>query len=176
METPKGMVVIRPAGPQDAARVRALRLEALKTDPVAFSADLSVDEARTAEWYVERFQEYEHDQSGLIVVAEAGDELVGMAGLARGNRPKTRHTGMIWGVYVQTEWRGLRIAERMIEDCLEWAGKHGLAIVKLAVVNSNQAAIRAYKRLGFTAYGEEPMAIRYEGVDYDDLLMARLVG
>jgi len=175
METPKGPVLIRKATPEDAGRLRALRLEALRTDPVAFSADLSIEEALTDAQWAERLGGYEVEQSGLIVVAEANGELVGMTGLGRGNRPKTQHNGTIWGVYVQPEWRGLRIADRLIEGCLDWARERGLTIVKLGVVNSNQPAIRAYTRLGFTVYGEEPKAIRYEGVDYDDLLMAKLL-
>ncbi len=175
LETQKGQIIIRLAAPADAANVRALRLEALRTNPVSFSADLSIEEARGAAWWTERLQEYHREQLAVICLAEAGGELVGMTGLVRGNRPKTEHSAMIWGVYVQPEWRGLRIAQQLIESSLEWARQQGVVVVKLAVVNSNQAAIRAYKRLGFFVYGEDPKAIRYEGLDYDDFLMAKFL-
>ncbi len=174
-ETSKGAILLRQAEVGDAARLRALRLEALVVDPVSFSADLSIDRARTDAWWAAELEAYQRDESGLICLASARDDLVGMCGLIRGNRPKTRHAGTIWGVYVREEWRGLGIAGRMIAYCLTWAEEHDLAIVKLAVVNSNQAAIQVYKRLGFTVYGEDPLAIRYEGVDYDDLLMAKRI-
>jgi RimJ/RimL family protein N-acetyltransferase len=45
------------------------------------------------------------------------------------------------------------------------------------VVTTNPAAIRCYTRCGFEVYGIEPQAIRYDGKNYNELLMAiRLAG
>ncbi len=79
---------------------------------------------------------------------------------------------MIWGVYVKPEWRGRHISESLVRSCLEWAREKGLAIVKLAVVTTNQPAIQCYERCGFTIYGTEPKAINYDGKYYDEYLMA----
>jgi hypothetical protein len=45
--------------------------------------------------------------------------------------------------------------------------------VKLAVVTTNTPAVRCYARCGFAVYGIEPQAICYDGVFYDELLMAK---
>jgi ribosomal protein S18 acetylase RimI-like enzyme len=96
-----------------------------------------------------------------------------MAGLVRGHWPKTRHSGTLWGVYVQPEWRGHHVAEALLDTCLAWAQAHEVMIVKLAVVTTNTPAIRCYVRCGFAVYGIEPKAIYYDGVYYDELLMAK---
>lgn len=174
-ETPLGMVVIRSAAPDDAARLRALRLEALTDSPTAFSADYTATLAQGVEVWEARITGFARNDNGLQCVAAHQDRLVGMAGITRGERPKTRHSGTIWGVYITPEWRRQRLAEGMIDLCLEWAGAHELAIVKLAVVATNAAAIHCYNRCGFNVYGVEPKAIYYEGVYYDELLMARAI-
>jgi len=170
--TTKGTINIRQAVPDDSARLRELRIEALSDSPVAFSADLEAARAEPVESWSERLGGYESGNLGLICAAEVQDRLVGMCGLYCGDRPKTRHSGMIWGIYVSPGWRGLRIAEYLIQECLAWGQDHGVVVAKLGVNTSNIPAIRCYTRCGFSVYGIEPKAIYYEGVYYDELLMA----
>ena len=51
----------------------------------------------------------------------------------------------------------------------------GVLIVKLGVSTTNTPAIRCYARCGFTIYGIEPKAVCYDGVFYDELLMAKAI-
>ena len=76
----------------------------------------------------------------VIYLAEAGEELVGMTGLGRGHWQKTEHGGVIWGVYVQPAWRGLHIAEALIEGCIAWGKALGMTVVKLGVMTGNAPA------------------------------------
>lgn len=175
IDTPQGPVVVRRPAGADAGQLLRLRIEALSTSPESFSSDAASAAAETAETWAGRITEYEQQSKGILMVAAAGDRLVGMAGLARGGRLKTRHGGTIWGVYVQSEWRGCGVAEALVRGCLAWAQAEGLVIVKLAVVKSNAPAIRLYARLGFSVYGDEPMAIQYNGAYQDDLLMAKVI-
>jgi ribosomal protein S18 acetylase RimI-like enzyme len=173
--TSKGDVTIRPAVPDDAAMLRALRLEALAEHPQAFAADPAVTAAGSVETWVERIIEYASDNAGIICVASTEEGLIGMMGLVRGHWPKTRHSGTMWGVYVKAGWRGLQVAEALIGECIAWARAQGLVVVKLGVVTTNTAAIRCYARCGFAVYGIDPQVIYYDDVFYDELLMARSV-
>jgi len=167
---------MRQAVPGDAARLRELRIEALSDSPVAFTADLDAARVEAVESWAERLRAYERENQGLICVAEAEERLVGMCGLYRGNRPKTRHSGMIWGVYVGPAWRGLRIADGLLRECLVWGQAHRVVVAKLGVNTSNMPAIRCYTRCGFSVYGVEPKAIYFDGFYYDELLMAAPIG
>ena len=173
LTTSKGSITIRPVVPADAASLRELRLEAVANYPAAFAADYAITAAQSIEFWAERIIDNTVDDKGVICVATAEGQLIGITGLLRGHGPKIRHSGVIWGVYVKPEWRGLHVAEALLGECIAWARAHGVEIVKLAAITTNTAAIRCYARCGFTVYGIEPKAICYDGVDYDELLMVK---
>ena len=175
LNTPRGAIKIRQAELVDAARLRALRLESLLDAPVAFAADYERSEAETVERWERRINEYAQGSQSVIYLAEAAGELIGMTGLGRGHWQKTEHGGVIWGVYVQPAWRGLHIAEALIEACIAWGRGLGMTVVKLGVTANNAPALRCYLRCGFTVYGVDPQAICYNGVMYDELLMAKFI-
>ncbi len=175
LPTPRGPVAIRYAVPADASALREVRLQALAGEPIAFSADYDTTAAQPAETWAERVAAYAADSSGVIAVADAEGRLVGMAGLARGHWPKTRHLGEIWGVYVKPQWRGLHVGEALLEACAAWARVNGIVILKLGVAKVNAPAIRCYTRSGFTVCGEDHMALYVDGAYYDELLMERVL-
>ncbi len=172
ISSPAGPVQIRPAIPPDARLLRALRLEALAGHPEVFSADYAATEAQPVESWVERLSDPEEKRE-RIYVAAAGGQLAGMAGLFWGRGSKVRHSVTVWGVYVRPPWRGRRLAEQLIEACLSWAREHEFTVAKIGVVTTNVPAIRCYSRCGFRVYGIEPKVICWEGVYYDELLMAK---
>ena len=169
--TPRGNVVIRQGQESDAQAYRELRLEALRNHPEAFSADYAINEQRPMTFWTERMRSLGDENMTFFAVHENG--LIGTCGIFRGDSPKTRHSAFIVGVYVKSEWRGLRIADELISTCIEWAREHEIKILKLGVAASNTPAIRCYTRCGFTVYGVEPQAIYTNGTMYDELLMTR---
>lgn len=175
LATPHGNITIRSAAVQDAEKLLNLRLEALAAHPEAFAADVEMTKNKGRQAWADQVNTNLQEESGVIIIANAGDKLVGMAGVGRGHWPKTRHSAMVWGVYVSNAWRGLRIAEAMLEECIKWAAEHGIVVLKLGVVTNNTAAIRCYERSGFKIYGTEPKTIQIDGNYYDEYLMARSV-
>ncbi len=173
LSTPRTEIALRAAGPEDAAALRALRLEALTKHPTSFAADVERTANEADEQWAARLADYAAQRSGLISVACAGEALVGMAGLGRGHWPKTSHAGTIWGVYVQDAWRGAHVAEALLDHCAAWARAQGLTILRLGVVANNTPAIRCYARCGYQVYGLESRVIYWQGVYYDELLMAK---
>ncbi len=173
LTTSRGAVTVRQAQTVDAAVLRELRLEALAAHPEAFAADYGATADEPSAKWSRLIDDYAAGNSGVLCVATADERLIGMLGLVRGHWPKTWHAGTLWGAYVQPDWRGLCIAEALIEECAGWARIHGLTIIKLAVVTTNTPAIRCYTRCGLTAYGVDPQVLRYKGATYDELLMAK---
>jgi RimJ/RimL family protein N-acetyltransferase len=168
-------ITVRPAVPEDAEKLRELRLAALAAHPEAFAMDAESVATETVAQWAERITRNIATHAGTICVAADGDQFIGMMGLYRDLRPKTRHSGTIWGVYVDAAWRGHRVAEALMSECLAWARGQGLVVVKLGVITSNTPAIRCYARCGFTVYGIEPKVIHCNNVFYDELLMARSI-
>lgn len=173
LSTPKGDITIRTATPEDAASLLELRLEALSMHPEAFAADVDMTAAEGADVWAERIADYARNETTAICIAETIGQLIGMAGIGRGHWPKTRHSSVLWGVYINPDWRGLHIAEAIINECITWAREHGVVAVKLGVITTNASAIRCYTRIGFAVYGTDPKSNYHDGVYYDELLMAK---
>lgn len=169
--TPRGKILIREANPTDAVSFRELRLGALLDSPIAFTADYQKNFNQPPKYW-EDLLTMQPDESTIFLAVHEGD-LIGMTGIARASSPKTRHSAWIWGVYVKLEWRGLHIAEELIQSCFEWAKARQIVTAKLGVAAVNTPAIRCYERCGFKTYGTEPGAVCYEGKYYDEHLMYR---
>lgn len=169
LSSPTSALQIRPAVVADASVLFALRMDALQNHPEAFSSDPSKEHKRGLAFWEQRIADLDH---GLVYVAADGPQIAAMTGIYREEQAKLRHLANVWGVYVRPENRGQGAASRLIQACIAWAGERDLKVVKLAVVTTNSAAIRCYMRAGFRVYGVEPKALQYDGVFYDELLMA----
>ncbi|MGA7195128.1 MAG: GNAT family N-acetyltransferase [Anaerolineales bacterium] len=171
--TSRGTIIVRQGQESDAQAYRELRLEGLRNHPEAFSADYDINEKRPLTFWVERMRSLGDENTTYFAIHE--NDLIGTCGIYRGDSPKTQHSGTIVGVYVRSEWRGLRIADELVAACVEWAKRHEIKIIKLGVTTTNTSAIRCYARCGFTTYGIEPQAIYTNSTMYDELLMARTI-
>ena len=158
---------IRRLGPADAALWREIRLAALHSAPEAFGQTFEHASAQP-------FEHFERAVSGPhpIFAAEIHGGLVGSAGFYVMDGPKTSHRGQLWGMFVAPEHRKAGIGKALIEAVLGYA-RGRVDQVHLTVVAENAGAYRLYRRMGFQAYGLEPRALRYNGRDYDEILMVR---
>jgi|SRR5690349_3728810 len=165
IQTASGDILLREVNPGDATEFRELRLHALGDSPTAFSADYQKNLNLPIEYWEDLLKM--HPDESTIFVAEHEQKLIGMSGVARGGSPKTRHSATVWGVYVRPEWRGLHIAEKLIQDCFTWARARKIVAARLGVTTINASAIRCYERCGFEITGTEPRAVYYENRYYD---------
>lgn len=71
---------------------------------------------------------------------------------------------------VLSSWRGQRIGEALVRDCL-WQGKRfGFTILQFnAVVAANTRARRLYQKLGFVPLGVIPKGFRMKDGHYEDI-------
>jgi ribosomal protein S18 acetylase RimI-like enzyme len=163
--------VIRRLGPTDVAPYRALRLAALAAEPAAFGADHDEEAARPDAWFAATLA------GNAVFGAEAEDgALLGLAGLGVERVRKRAHLGTLWGVFVRPEARGRGLARALVAAALEEARARGLAQVQLGVGVANRPALALYTALGFAVFGTEHAALRVDGVDHDEHLMAVTLG
>jgi ribosomal protein S18 acetylase RimI-like enzyme len=160
---------IRRLGPSDAAQWREIRLAALHSAPEAFGQTLEHASSQS-------FEHFERAVSGAhpIFAADIGGVLVGSAGFYVMDGSKVSHRGVLWGMFVAPEHRKAGIGKALIEAVINYA-RGRVDQVHLNVVADNTGAYRLYRRMGFQAYGVEPRALRFNGNDYDEILMVRTV-
>jgi RimJ/RimL family protein N-acetyltransferase len=152
-------------GPGNTSAYREIRLEALADSPHAFTSTLESEQAQPLDRFATRLAD------DVVLGAFSGPYLVGVAGFYIQPRPKHRHKGMLWGMYVRPNHRAAGIGRKLVEAIIEHARRH-VELLQLFVIADNLPARRLYASFGFVEYGIERKATKYQGQYHDDVLMA----
>ncbi len=159
---------IRLLTPADTPAYRELRLEALRSHPDAFGASLEDEEARAPEMIAKRLGA---GPTNCLFGAFAGSELVGTAGFIIPNgSAKSRHKGLLVGVYVTPGHRGRAVGRALVHAIIEHA-RGQVVLLQAAVGADNLPARRLYERLGFQQYGLEKKALLVGDSYVDEALL-----
>jgi ribosomal protein S18 acetylase RimI-like enzyme len=166
-------ISVTPLSVDQIPRFKALRLRALRDHPDAFLELPEAFEARSIE-SLALMLAASHERGGFILVAQTPEgNLVGSASLAVGGTPKDAHRGLVWGVYVAPEARGLGVGRLLLRELIGRArGNSALRNLTLAVVSSNEPALRLYRSLGFREYGLDRDAMCVNGEFLSEVLMS----
>ncbi|MBD9393797.1 GNAT family N-acetyltransferase [Acidovorax sp. ACV01] len=168
-------VQIRPLVAADAVAYKALRDEALRTAPDAFTSDYESSVGRDASEYVARFGTVESGQFFLGAFDAAG-QLLGCLGCEREQRTKQRHCAVLVGMMVSPGAQRQGIGQQLVAACVAAACRvPGLTQLVLTVTASNTHVVHLYEQAGFRAWGLLPRAIVVDGVGFDKLHMVRVL-
>jgi RimJ/RimL family protein N-acetyltransferase len=115
---------------------------AVAAEAIYIGAEAPVDKgARRVRWESDLPRE-----DSLSLVAEAGGEIIGLAGL---DGVRVSDLGML----VARKWRGRGVGTRLLRTCIAWAREQGAHKISLQVWPHNHAALRLYKAFGFEQEG-----------------------
>lgn len=157
---------LRPLSTDDAALYRTLRLEALASDPAAFGASHEEESAYPLAWFQERLA------NNYVLGSFIGGSLCGCAGFYIGSGIKMAHKGTLWGMYVRPAARQQGVGKTLVKAVLE-AAQTQVEQIDLCVNADNHAAIQLYQHFGFSAYGTERHATKYNGIYADEIMMVK---
>jgi GNAT superfamily N-acetyltransferase len=139
-------VRIRRLAADDIDLLRAVRLDALRTDPDAFGSTLEREEGRSDEdwmWWVSRCATF---------VAEDDQGAVGLAGgIPDDARPDV---AVLISMWVAPTSRGRGVGRALVEAVVGWATGERKAWLTLHVVEGNGPALALYEKCGFALTGE----------------------
>jgi GNAT superfamily N-acetyltransferase len=142
---------------EDAARMRALRLEMLADSPLAFLETIAQAAARSHDSYRARIaQAAAGGQIAQFVADPAGSgRITRLIGHAGGTvLPEEPGTTVVFAVYLTPDCRGGKVLAELIDAVAQWSRSAGRTELMLEVVVGNDRAVRAYEKLGFEDTGE----------------------
>ena len=135
-------MTIRRVRDGEGAKLRELRLRALRSDPGAFAA--------TAKESAARPREHWESWAEVVFVADEGDA---WAGMVAGRRAGDPASAWLFALWVDPAERGTGLGARLIEAVADWARAQGAAALELSVTTNNPAAAALYARTGFAETG-----------------------
>ena len=156
----------------DAEAFIALRRERLIVAPRAFAESVAEHDSLSPEAIAARLKITSGDN--FVVGAFVDDQLAGIAGFSRILRAKSRHKGVIWGVFVRENARGKGVGRALLQALIEHARREpGLEQIQLTVSVGQTAARSLYLSLGFEVFGHERHALKVDGeyVDEDHMVL-----
>jgi ribosomal protein S18 acetylase RimI-like enzyme len=161
---------VRRLGPADAADFQALRLQALREDPIAFAATYEDERDTPIDTVAQRLVPTD---DRAIVGAFDGPQLVGLAAWHREEMRKLQHKGFVWGVFVKTTHRRRGLGRHLLQAVITLARQaEGIVLLNLTAYADNRPALTLYESVGFVVYGREQAAICVNGMLHDDVHMA----
>jgi RimJ/RimL family protein N-acetyltransferase len=143
---------VRRVTPDDAARMRALRLEMLADSPLAFLETLAQAAARSHEGYRRRIAQAAAGSQLAQFIADPGGPFIGHAGGTV--LPDEPDVTVVFAVYLTPAYRGGKVLAELIDAVADWSRSCGRDRLMLEVVVGNDRAVRAYEKLGFYDTGD----------------------
>jgi putative acetyltransferase len=109
-----------------------------------------------------------------VLVALAGEDIVGHAGLHGYENPRRAHAWHL-GMVVRDDWRNRRVGTRLMEALIDLADHWlGALRIELTVYVGNEHALRLYRNFGFEIEGTHRAYSLRDGEYADTYAMARL--
>ena len=161
-------IIIKPLTSNDAGAFKALRLKAILDSPAALWPTYEEEAGLAPEAVVDRIR---HNKHQIVFGVFNNHALIGIAGLRREPLAQVPHKAMLWGVFVEAEWRGSGVARKLLETVVAHARETKVLQIHLCVHTENPRAQGLYQLLGFEVYGLEPRAIRIGNRFYDEQRM-----
>jgi ribosomal protein S18 acetylase RimI-like enzyme len=154
--------------PDDWQAYKALRLEALHTEPQAFGASYASNLQHPESFWRGRLAESALGEKSWLLFARHGGQLVGMIGAYGSDDPAVVS---VISMYVQPAHRGKGISKQLMRALLDTLRQHGQFERARLTVNPQQtAALNLYEGFGFVTVGTEH-ALMGDGNYYDERVM-----
>ena len=159
-------ITLRPLGEGDADAL----LEMFKRIPQADLAYLREDV--TDRKLIDRWVKSVDIERVFPLIAVSGDRIVGDTTLHRSKAGASRHIGEI-RIVIDQEYRKKGLGTVMIRELIATASRWGLEKVIAELVSEEQAAVKAFRNLGFQQVAVLPDFYKAQnGATYDKVVLA----
>lgn len=136
--------------PEFAEVFRRVRLEALRTDPLAFGSTYEKEVQLSPEDWLKRAESLDGIQRiGFFLMRDR--EVCGLGACFRDDQNPT--IGQVISIWVSPSSRRAGLGIMLLEAIRSWAESQGITKLLLMVASGNSGAIELYRRAGFSETG-----------------------
>jgi ribosomal protein S18 acetylase RimI-like enzyme len=165
MEESISVVVL---GPQDWRDLRAIRLEALRSEPAAYSSSYEETLARSDEHWQQRLA----SDHSVHLLARAQSRPIGMVGGYLGSDEGDESVAVVFGMYVAREYRGRGIGRLLLSSLIDHLSAFPqISTIRLWVTETQDSARALYESMGFQMIGKTEEGIVVDDRQVDELIM-----
>ncbi len=114
-------------------------------------------------------------EDSFTLGAYFNDCLAGVVSFTRdgADREKLRHKGILFRMYVDRDFRGKRIANKLIDELIARVTSiDDIEQINLTVIANNAIANNLYEKFGFKMFGSEENAIKWKNKYFTENQMA----
>lgn len=141
-------ISIRQLTENDWREFSRVRLKALQTDPLVFGSSYEKESQFAEDDWRSRLRQ--SDDSAVFMLF-TGETPIGITGVSVFSDDPTGETAILWGSWLEADFRGKGLSELMYKARLDWAKRHpGVKRVIVSHRASNLASKYANQKHGFT--------------------------
>ncbi len=145
----------------------ANRLRALQNAPSAFLTTFEEEKKRGNAHFKNTLSHLGNDKAIFGAVNEG--KIVATIGIFREDRPKLLHKAMIWGMYVDVDYRRGGTGAKLLDLAIHFAkNEMKAASIQLSVESTNHSARKLYESRGFKVWGTEPKAMFFDSQYFNE--------
>jgi len=134
----------------DWALFAELRLRSLRSDPAVFGSTFE-EEGKQGD---DEWKAAVSDERTAIFGLFFGDVPIGISAISYYRSDPARKTAILWGTWIEPEYRGKGLSEMLYRERLEWArGEEALTRIIVSHRESNAASKKANQKFGFSPTG-----------------------
>lgn len=112
--------------------------------------------------------------NSTLLIAEEGEEIVGVADFRGAAQPRQAHGGEI-GISVARERRGSGVGTALLEALIAWARESDIHRLEIRAHSNNPRALALYRRLGFEDEGLLRHDVTWRGAYHDTHVLSMLL-
>jgi ribosomal protein S18 acetylase RimI-like enzyme len=155
-------------GPRDWPDLRTIRLEALRSEPAAFSSSYE----ETLAWPDDVWKGRLANDHRLHLLAKTQNRPIGMVGGYLGSDEGDDSVAVVFGMYVSREHRGKGIGRLLLTSLIDRLSSFPqVTTIRLGVTETQDPARTLYESVGFQVVGKEEQSIVVDDRHYDELIM-----
>ena len=155
-------------GPLDWRDLRAIRLEALRSEPAAFSSTYE----ETLSWSDEDWRQRLTNDQRMHLLARAQNRPIGIVGGYLSSDEGDDSVAVVFGMYVTRDYRGQGIGRLLLTSLIDRLSVFPqIFTIRLGVTETQNPARTLYESMGFRVVGKTEEGIVVNDRRYDELIM-----